>query len=121
MREKPKQSTPDETNASEATLLDPHESAMFAAELGGAPEVDLHGLDVNLALNELDAFLHSELMRKTDAIRVIHGRGEQKLRAAIWKWLDEMKKKDLVAAYRDTRNPGQQGAVTLVALERLSR
>lgn len=94
---------------------------MFAAELGGAPEIDLHGLDVNLALNDLDSFVHAELMRHTDAIRVIHGRGEQRLRAAVWKWLEEMRSKELVAAYRDTRNPGQQGAVTLVALERLMR
>ncbi len=101
--------------------LNDAETAMFAAELGDAPEIDLHGMSKNLALSELGTFFHSELMKSAPVMKIIHGRGDQILRAAIHAWLKEPEQKKLVAAFRDSQNPSQQGAVTLVALERLAR
>lgn len=123
MREKtPKAKTTEEPVLPEQAAnvsVDPYETAMFAAELGDSPEIDLHGSEPMNAVRLAEGFIHSELMRHTDAVRIIHGRGEQKLRKAIWNMLDELKKHDLVAAYRDANHPGQQGAVTYVALHRI--
>ncbi|MBI5655115.1 Smr/MutS family protein [Candidatus Uhrbacteria bacterium] len=99
---------------------DPYEPAFFAAELGEAPEINLHGMSVDEALSEVDRFLHQELMRGSEVIRIIHGHGEQKLRAAIDKWLARQKELDLVAAYRGAQHrSGQQNAVTYAALHRI--
>jgi DNA-nicking Smr family endonuclease len=120
MREKPKPSTPKETSV-ERTTASEFEAALFAAELGGAPEIDLHGQSTDLALSEMETFLHAHLMSGSEVVRIIHGRGEQILRNSIMKRLGELKKQELVAAFRDTTNPAQQGAVTLVALHRIPR
>jgi len=101
------------------TELDPHETAIFAAELGACPEVDLHGMTSDAAIHELDRFLHQELMKGSEVIRVIHGRGDQILRKAIHAWLKKQKALDLVAYFRDAQNPSQQSAVTYAALHRL--
>ena len=61
------------------------------------------------------------MMYGSDVVRIIHGRGGQILRQAIMKRLEQMKKQQLVAGYRDTTNPMQAGAVTLVALYRIPR
>lgn len=95
------------------------ESAIFAAELGEAPEIDLHGLSADQALHELETFLHSELMRGSEVIRIIHGRGSQILRKKIHEWLKKQQSADLVALFRDAQNPAQQNAVTYAALHRL--
>jgi DNA-nicking Smr family endonuclease len=68
------------------------ESAIFAAELGEAPEIDLHGETVDAALHDLDRFLHQELMGGSEVIRIIHGRGNQILHKAIHVWLEKQKK-----------------------------
>lgn len=98
-----------------------YESAMFAAELGGnAPAIDLHGLTRKEAIYEADAFLHRELGR-SEVIRIIHGRGDGNLRAAIHAWLrKERDAHGLIAAFRDSQDPTQQNGMTLVALRRLS-
>lgn len=101
--------------------IDDAEAAMFAAELGDAPHIDLHGMPKHLALSELEAFFHSELMKNTEVIKIIHGRGDQILRSAIRAWLEKPEQKKLVKKFRDSANPAQNGAVTLVALERLGR
>jgi len=95
------------------------ESAIFAAELGEAPEIDLHGETVDAALHDLDRFLHQELMRGSEVIRIIHGRGNQILHKAIHVWLEKQKKLDLVSYFRDAQNPREQNAVTYAALPRL--
>ncbi len=106
--------------ASEPTEnVDPHEAAAFAAELGEAPEIDLHGQSADQALHELDSFLHSRLMHGDEVIRIIHGRGNQVLRKKIHEWLEKQKQLDLVAYYRDAQNPAQQNAVTYAVLHRL--
>lgn len=97
------------------------ESAVFAAELGEAPEIDLHGKTVDAAIHDLENFLHQELMRGSEVIRIIHGRGNQVLRKAIHVWLEKQKRLDLVAYFRDAHNPHEQNAVTYAALHRLGR
>ena len=94
------------------------ESAIFAAELGDAPSVDLHGMDRAVALRELEAFFHVELMKGTAAIKIIHGRGNQILRAAVSEWLKHPEQKPFVAKFRVSQNPSEQDAVTYAALQR---
>jgi len=110
--EKPSEATP-------AAPTDAFESAIFAAELGECPEIDLHGLTKDLALHELDKFLHQELMAGSETIRVIHGRGDQILRKAIHAWLAKQQDLNLVAKFRDAQKSGEQNAVTYAALHRL--
>lgn len=98
---------------------DPYESAIFAAELGGAPSVDLHGLDRHIAKSELETFFHSELVKGTEAIKIIHGRGDQILRNVVIRWLNEPSQQQLIAKFRGSQNPTEQGAVIYVALHRL--
>ena len=89
------------------------ESALFSAEIGSAPEIDLHGLAVHEALNRLDSFLNHEFVAGSEAVKVIHGRGSGKLEASV---LSFLKDHDLVAGFRGSSAPGQQGGVTIVAL-----
>lgn len=103
----------------EPRLTDPYESALFAAELGAAPEIDLHGETVDSALARVDAFLDHEFYAGTEAVKIIHGRGGGALRQAVRDYLK--KQTHLVAAFRDAQSPGQLGGVTLVALSRRSR
>lgn len=100
---------------------DPFESAMFAAELGDAPSIDLHGQSAHLALATMDTFLHQEMMRSTPAVRIIHGRGNGILRSAIRQQLTDLKRRDVIAAFRDTTNPAHAGAVVIVALHFIPR
>ncbi len=90
--------------------------AIFAAELGDAPEIDLHGMDVPLAVSQLDQYINHEFVAGSEAVKIIHGRGTGKLRDAIHAYLK--KQTELVAAFRDSRSPGQQGGVTIAALHR---
>lgn len=92
---------------------------MFAAELGACPEIDLHGMSKDMALHELDKFLHHEMLAGSEAIRIIHGRGDQILRKAIHTWLARQQELDLVAKFRDAQKSGEQNAVTYAALHRL--
>lgn len=102
-----------------AQSIDEAEAAIFAAELGEAPEIDLHEMSREDALSALETFFHSELLKGTEVIKIMHGRGEQILRATIYKWLQKPEQKSLIKKFRDSTNPMQQGAVTFVALERL--
>lgn len=97
--------------------ISPQEAAMFAAEIGEAPQIDLHGESADAALSQLDAFIHHELMRGSEAVKIIHGRGTGTLRAAILAWLQ--RHPTLIAAHRDASSPAQQGGMTVVALHRL--
>lgn len=98
---------------------DQYESAIFAAELGVAPEIDLHGLNKDQALHELDRFMHHEMLAGSEVIRIIHGRGDQILRKEIHKWLEKQKSLQLVAYFRNAENAGEQNAVSYAALHRL--
>ncbi len=93
------------------------ELAMFAAELGEAPEIDLHGMSIDEAIRVADFFIDREFVAGSEAIKIIHGRGTEKLRNAIHQFLK--KDKVRVASFRDAEGMGQQGGVTLVALYRM--
>ncbi len=92
-----------------------HESAIFAAELGDAVKIDLHGLSVEDATRELDSFLHHEFMNGTEVVKIIHGRGEQKLQKAVMKSLHDNK---IVEYFRGSNSPTQMNAVTYAVLSR---
>lgn len=97
--------------------LDPDvERTIFAAELGETPSVDLHGMRVDEALQALDLFIDREFMRGSEAVKVIHGRGSEKLQRAVRGWLSTEHTR--VAGFRDASSHGQQGGVTYVALHR---
>lgn len=76
------------------------------AEIGGCPEIDVHGYDVSGAIFEVSAFAARQLRREEDVVKVIHGRGTGKLREALVRWAQR-------AGYRaqDSRVPHEMGAV----------
>jgi dsDNA-specific endonuclease/ATPase MutS2 len=92
-----------------------HEAAIFAAELGDAEKIDLHGLSIENATRELDSFLHHEFMNGTEVVKIIHGRGEQKLQNAVMKML---RNHAVVEYFRGSNSPTQINAVTYAALSR---
>ena len=79
------------------------------AEIGGCPEIDVHGYDVSGAVFEVSAFAARHLLRDDMAIKVIHGRGTGKLREALVRWAGQ-------AGYRaeDSHLPHEMGAVLYV-------
>lgn len=91
----------------------PYETAMFAAEIGGAPTVDLHEFTTQEAVLALDRFINHEFLEGSESVKIIHGRGTGKLRAMIQDFLG---KHELVAAFRDSHAPNQIGGVTIAAL-----
>lgn len=93
------------------------EAAMFAAELDPnyEPALDLHGLSVDLAKHELEAFLNHAFMRRTLAVKIIHGRGQDKLKMLVEKTL---KTHPIVDAWRGASDMRGAGAVTYAALSR---
>ncbi|MBU0540297.1 Smr/MutS family protein [Patescibacteria group bacterium] len=104
-----------EKNAQQSPAIADHEAAIFAAELGEAPEIDLHGLTTEEAINRLETFLHHEFMHGTETVKIIHGRGEEILRKAVQKTLTGH---PLVEYSRGSNNPKQAGAVTFAVLAR---
>jgi DNA mismatch repair protein MutS2 len=90
-----------------------HETTIFAAELGETVFVDLHGMSVDEARDELDKFLDTEFMNGTEVVKIVHGRGEQKLRKMVENHLAKHK---LVEYHRGSQSPSQQGAVTFAVL-----
>lgn len=100
--------------AKQEELVSLAESKIFGAELSGnAPSVDLHGMHVEAAVHVLDLFLHTEFMRHTDVIKIIHGRGSGTLREAVHVFL---RAQTLVETYRDGRNPSEILGVTYAVL-----
>ncbi len=98
------------------------EHLIFAAELGDASTIDLHGMTPDVALRNLDSFLHHELMRGTKVIRIIHGHGSGALRSIVHDYLKHEKEKtNLVAHYRDASIPVFMGGVTYAVLERINK
>lgn len=91
------------------------ESAIFAAELGEALTIDLHHLHQEDARRELEAFLDHAFMTNTTVVKIIHGRGEQKLRRMVEELLA---KHPLVEYWRGSQNPAQMNGVTYVVLAR---
>ena len=100
---------------SEPAQTNPYETAIFAAELGGdVPTIDLHGMHLDDIDRELGHFVYAKHPPGTEALKIVHGRGTQKLRKAVHDWLK--KHPDVVAYFRDAAAASQQGGVTFVAL-----
>ncbi len=51
--------------------------------------IDLHGLDSDEALFELDKFINESIMNNNDIIKVIHGKGRGVLKNKIYEYLSE--------------------------------
>ncbi len=103
--------------AVEATTAHARETDALAAEIGQSPSIDLHGLSSDEALHALDQFIHHEIMQGTDAVRIVHGRGDGILRRAVQAWLKQHP--DLVEYSRDATHHAQLGGVTIAALVRM--
>jgi DNA mismatch repair protein MutS2 len=75
-----------------------------AAPAAASRELDLHGHTVLEALEALDSFINDALLDGCDEVRVIHGRGGGKLKAAVHGRLGQLPS---VRAFRvDPANPG---------------
>lgn len=86
------------------------EDRLFLAETGGqVPEVDLHGLRADEALDAAERLLQSAFVAGAPAVRLVHGKGEGRLRDALGRFL---RAHPLVARFRETLS----GGATLVAL-----
>ena len=108
-----------EAPPSEPVQTNPYETSVFAAELGETREIDLHGEYVDTAISLLDAFINHEFVAGTPVVKIIHGRGEGKLRDAIHDYLKNQT--TLVAYYRDAQARKQQGGVTYAALHKVRK
>ena len=95
----------------------PWEIALFAAELGTVPELDLHNMTPDEARYAADRFIDQQFCAGAEAIKIIHGRGTQRLRQVVLTILREDRVR--VAAFRDASSTSQQGGVTYVALHRI--
>jgi DNA mismatch repair protein MutS2 len=93
------------------------EAALFAAELGSAPTLDLHGMRPDEARHRLDEFLHTNFMRGEPAVRIVHGRGTDTLRRMTETLL---KQHPVVDAWRGSTRTHEAGAVTYAALSKRS-
>lgn len=62
--------------ASKSPASRPHLSAEI-------PEIDLHGFSEHEALITLEMFLHDAIRQRTPRVRIIHGKGNGTLRAAV--------------------------------------
>jgi len=84
------------------------ESTVFSAELGGAEEVDLHGQTVNVAKAELESFLHHAFMSGIEVVKIIHGRGEQKLEQMVKAVLEQ---ESIIEYFRTSQNQAETNGV----------
>ncbi|MBI4179598.1 Smr/MutS family protein [bacterium] len=68
--------------------LDELRTPMFQPdESAASPQVDLHGLNVEDALSELERAIENALAAGRNKLLVIHGKGSGVLRQAVWEWL----------------------------------
>lgn len=96
-----------------------YEAQIFAAELGTCVEIDLHEEYPDNAIIRLEHFIHQELMRHTEVIRIIHGRGSGKLEQAVKKFLKNQKK--LVPYFRPSERLHEAGAITYACLATIKK
>jgi DNA mismatch repair protein MutS2 len=86
------------------------ESDPASASSRGSASLDLHGKTVEETIDALDVFLNDACLDGRHEVRVIHGRGGGRLKAAVHKRLGQHAS---VRAFRlDPANPG----VTIVSL-----
>ncbi len=89
------------------------DSAISIAEMGGAPETDLHGRDVVDAEMETERFLAEAYRQGYPVVKIIHGRGTGTLQDAMRRLLA---RHPLVAYARASGNPHELGAVIYAAI-----
>ncbi len=112
-----KKRKPDQPPASApARPPEPFADDLFAAEIGGVMETDLHGLRLDEARAEIERFIHAAFIAGERAGRIVHGRGAGALRQETHRLLAAYQKNGIVAAYRDAQDSGQIGGVTVFAL-----
>lgn len=93
--------------------FDELDALLFQAEAGAdVPEADLHGLRADEAVREAERLLHAAFVRGERVIRLIHGKGEGRLRDALHGWLRTQR---LVARVREE---ALGGATLAVIVER---
>ena len=73
------------------------------------PEIDVHGERIDQALIEAERLVQSSFIKGERVLRLIHGKGEGRLRDALHRWLGTHR---LVARYQEAA----MGGATLVAL-----
>ncbi|MFA5854006.1 MAG: Smr/MutS family protein [Patescibacteria group bacterium] len=89
------------------------EALLFLAEAGGdVPETDLHGLYPDQALEAAERLLNASFVRGERVVRVIHGKGEGRLREALHRVLISH---PLVDRYRESSGGG---ATVILLVER---
>lgn len=91
------------------------EFAISLAEMGGCPEVDLHGRDTVDAELEVERFLAEAYTQGHSVVRVIHGKGTGAFQRAITQLLTSH---PLVELFRGSMNLHEMGAVIYVALKK---
>lgn len=91
------------------------EFAISLAEMGGAPEIDLHGRDAVDAELETERFLSQAYACGESVVKIIHGKGTGTLRRAVERLLGDH---PLVSYSRGSMNPGELGAVAYAALRK---
>lgn len=77
------------------------------------PEVDLHRLTADEAIEELDAFIREAHCAGVPAIRVVHGKGTGILRSTVRTWLPRQR---LVKSFRSGWTWEGGDGVTVVEL-----
>lgn len=73
------------------------------------PEIDLHGLRQDEARSASEALVQRAFVRGERVVRIVHGKGDGRLREALHRWLAAH---PLVTGYRDV----QGGGATVAAL-----
>lgn len=99
-----------ELPASEDELL------IMAAELGAdVPELDLHERrSRDDARQAVIQWIHQEAFKGTPVVRIIHGKGEGKLRTIVCEVLEE--EQSIVLAVRQSSRPDEQGGALYAVL-----
>ncbi len=92
-----------------------HETAVFAAELGETPTVDLHeALDTHDGVQELETFLDRQFVAGTPVVRIIHGRGTGAMRQAVH---DALSTSPYIVFFKDATGGHSAGGVTFAVLD----
>lgn len=81
---------------------------MSVAEMGGCPEVDLHGKDVIDAITTVEGFLARSYRDGEPVVKIVHGKGTGKLQDAIRSLLRDH---PLVVASGGSSRMDEMGAV----------
>ncbi len=81
----------------------------------GDASVDLHGMDVRSALDEVERAIQSAFMHRDSQLRIIHGRGSGRLRDEVHRMLAAHK---LVEGYEDDPTGGALGGATFARIAR---